>query len=276
VIATKAALKLADYVVTEAGFGADLGAEKFIDIKCRKSGLRPDLVVLVATIRALKFHGGADLKDLTTENLAALEKGVANLERHVNNVRNHYGMPCIVAINHFTSDTDAEIALLKKKIAHHDAPVVVARHWADGGAGAETLAKTAVDVIDRVPADFRLVYEDGDTLWEKMDKVARTIYGASEVTADSKVRAHIRKLQAEGYGHYPVCVAKTQYSFSTDPQLRGAPSGHVVNIREVRLAAGAEFVVMVCGDVMTMPGLPTEPSAAKIDIDGAGKVVGLF
>ncbi len=276
VIATKAALKLADYVVTEAGFGADLGAEKFIDIKCRKSGLRPDLVVLVATIRALKFHGGADLKDLTTENLAALEKGVANLERHVNNVRNHYGMPCIVAINHFTSDTDAEIALLKKKIAHHDAPVVVARHWADGGAGAEALAKTAVDVIDRVPADFRLVYEDGDTLWEKMDKVARTIYGASEVTADSKVRAHIRKLQTEGYGHYPVCVAKTQYSFSTDPLLRGAPSGHVVNIREVRLAAGAEFVVMVCGDVMTMPGLPKEPSAAKIDIDGAGKVVGLF
>ncbi len=276
VIATKAALKLADYVVTEAGFGADLGAEKFIDIKCRKSGLRPDLVVLVATIRALKFHGGADLKELTKENLAALEKGVANLERHVNNVRNHYGLPCVIAINHFTSDTDAEIALLKKKIAHHDAPVVLARHWADGGAGAEALARTAVDVIDRVPADFRLVYDDADTLWEKMDKVAKTIYGASEVTADSKVRAHIRKLQTEGYGHYPVCVAKTQYSFSTDPLLRGAPSGHVVNIREVRLAAGAEFVVMVCGDVMTMPGLPKEPSAAKIDIDGEGKVVGLF
>jgi len=276
VIATKAALKLADYVVTEAGFGADLGAEKFIDIKCRKSGLRPDLAVLVATIRALKFHGGADAKELTRENLPALEKGVANLERHINNVRNHYGLPCVVAINHFSSDTDAEIALLKKKIAHHDAPVVVARHWADGGAGAEELARTVVDVIERVPADFRLVYDDADTLWEKMEKVAKTIYGASEVTADSKVRAQIRKLQTEGYGSYPVCVAKTQYSFSTDPLLRGAPSGHVVNVREVRLAAGAEFVVMVCGDVMTMPGLPSAPSAAKIDIDADGKVVGLF
>ena len=276
VIATKAAMKLADYVVTEAGFGADLGAEKFIDIKCRKSGLRPDLVVLVATIRALKFHGGADLKELTQENLTALEKGVTNLERHVNNVRNHYGLPCVVAINHFTSDTEAEIALLKKKIAHHDAPVVVAKHWADGGAGAEALARTVVDVIDRVPADFRLVYDDADTLWEKMGKVATKIYGASEVTADSKVRAQIKKLQAEGYGHYPVCVAKTQYSFSTDPLLRGAPSGHVVNVREVRLSAGAEFVVMVCGDVMTMPGLPKEPSAGKIDLTPDGKVIGLF
>ena len=276
VIATKAALKLADYVVTEAGFGADLGAEKFIDIKCRKSGLRPDLCVLVATIRALKFHGGAELKELTKENLPALEKGIVNLERHVNNVRNHYGLPCVVAINHFTSDTDAEVALLKKKIAHHDAPVVVARHWAEGGAGAEALARAAVDVIERVPANFRLVYDDDDTLWDKMGKVAKTIYGASEVTADSKVRAQIRKLQAEGYGRYPVCVAKTQYSFSTDPLLRGAPSGHVVNVREVRLAAGAEFVVMVCGDVMTMPGLPKEPSASKIDIGEDGKVVGLF
>jgi formate--tetrahydrofolate ligase len=276
VIATKAALKLADYVVTEAGFGADLGAEKFINIKCRKSGLRPDLAVLVATVRALKFHGGADVGDLTKESLPALEKGVANLERHLNNVRNHYGLPCVVAINHFASDTDAEIALLKKKIAHHDAPVVVARHWADGGAGAEALAQAVVDVIARVPANFRLVYDDADTLWEKIEKVAKAIYGASEVTADSKVRAQIRKLQAEGYGRYPVCVAKTQYSFSTDPLLRGAPSGHVVNIREVRLAAGAEFVVMVCGDVMTMPGLPSAPSAAKIDIDSDGNVVGLF
>jgi len=276
VIATKAALKLADYVVTEAGFGADLGAEKFINIKCRKSGLRPDLTVLVATIRALKFHGGADVKELTKENLPALKKGVANIERHINNVRNHYGLPCVVAINHFSSDTDAEIALLRKKIAHHDAPVVVATHWADGGAGAEALAQAVVDVIARVPADFRFVYDDADTLWVKMEKVAKTIYGASEVTADSKVRARIRGLQTDGYGHYPVCVAKTQYSFSTDPLLRGAPSGHVVNIREVRLAAGAEFVVMVCGDVMTMPGLPSAPSAAKIDIDGDGKVVGLF
>jgi formate--tetrahydrofolate ligase len=276
VIATKAALKLADYVVTEAGFGADLGAEKFIDIKCRKSGLRPDIVVLVATIRALKFHGGVDVKDLTRENLPALEKGVANLERHVNNVRNHYGLPCVIAINHFSSDTTAEITLLQKKIAHHDAPVVVAKHWADGGAGAEALAKLVVDEIARVPADFRLLYDDADTLWQKMEKVATSIYGASEVTADSKVRAQIRRLQTEGYGHYPVCIAKTQYSFSTDPLLRGAPTGHVVNIREVRLAAGAEFVVMVCGDVMTMPGLPKEPSAARIDIDAHGRVVGLF
>ena len=276
VIATKAALKLADYVVTEAGFGADLGAEKFIDIKCRKSGLRPDLCVLVATIRALKFHGGVDVKELTKENLPALEKGIANLERHINNVRNHYGLPCVVAINHFSSDTDAEIALLQKKIAHHDAPVVVAKHWAEGGAGAEALARAVVDVIERIPADVRFIYDDDDTLWDKMGKVAKTIYGASEVTADSKVRAQIRKLQAEGYGHYPVCVAKTQYSFSTDPLLRGAPSGHVVNVREVRLAAGAEFVVMVCGDVMTMPGLPKEPSASKIDIGEDGKVVGLF
>jgi formate--tetrahydrofolate ligase len=276
VVATKAALKLVEYVVTEAGFGADLGAEKFIDIKCRKSGLRPDLVVLVATIRALKFHGGAGVNELTRENLPALEKGVANLERHINNVRTHYGLPCIVAINHFTSDTDAEIALLTKKIAHQEAPVVVATHWADGGAGAEALARTAVDVISRVPADFRLVYDDADTLWEKMHKVATKIYGASEVTADSKVRAQIKRLQTEGYGQYPVCVAKTQYSFSTDPLLHGAPSGHVVNIREVRLAAGAEFVVMVCGDVMTMPGLPKEPSASKIDLTADGKVVGLF
>ena len=276
VIATKAALKLADYVVTEAGFGADLGAEKFIDIKCRKSGLRPDIAVLVATMRALKFHGGVDVKELTKENLPALEKGIANLERHINNVRNHYGLPCVVAINHFSSDTDAEIALLQKKIAHHDAPVVVAKHWAEGGAGAEALARAVVDVIERIPADVRFIYDDDDTLWDKMGKVAKTIYGASEVTADSKVRAQIRKLQAEGYGHYPVCVAKTQYSFSTDPLLRGAPSGHVVNVREVRLAAGAEFVVMVCGDVMTMPGLPKEPSASKIDIGEDGKVVGLF
>jgi formate--tetrahydrofolate ligase len=192
------------------------------------------------------------------------------------NVRNNFGLPCVVAINHFASDTDAEITLLKRKIAHHEAPVVVAKHWAHGGAGAEELARIVVDVIERIPADFRLIYEDDDTLWEKVNKVAKTIYGASEVTADSKVRAHIKMLQSEGYGHYPVCVAKTQYSFSTDPLLRGAPSGHVVNIREVRLAAGAEFVVMVCGDVMTMPGLPKEPSAAKIDITDDGKVVGLF
>ncbi len=276
VIATKAGLKLADYVVTEAGFGADLGAEKFIDIKCRKSGLRPDVVVLVATVRALKFHGGVAVDDLTRENLPAVEKGVANLERHLINVRANYGLPCVVAINHFATDTDAEIALLQRKMAHHDAPVIVARHWADGGAGAEDLARAVVATIERVPADFRFVYDDADTLWDKINKIAKTIYGASEVTADSKVRTRIRQLQADGYGHYPVCVAKTQYSFSTDPLLRGAPSGHVVNVREVRLAAGAEFVVMVCGDVMTMPGLPKVPSAAKIDVMPDGRIVGLF
>ena len=276
VLATQTALKLSDFVVTEAGFGADLGAEKFIDIKCRKSGLRPDAVVIVATIRALKFHGGAELAQLNTENLAALEKGVANLERHVNNVRNHYGLPCVVAINHFTNDTDAEVALLTKKMAHHEAPVVLCRHWAEGGKGAEELAHTVVRLIEKVPGDFKFVYEDSAPLWDKMKAIATKLYGASEITADTKVRTQIKKLQEEGYGHYPICVAKTQYSFSTDPQLRGAPSGHEVNIREVRLAAGAEFIVMVCGDIMTMPGLPKVPSSCKIDLDEQGKVVGLF
>ena len=276
VIATQSALKLCDYVVTEAGFGADLGAEKFIDIKCRKSGLRPHAVVIVATIRALKYHGGVDLKELNKENLAALEKGITNLERHVNNVRNHYGLPCVVSINRFTFDTPAEIELLKKKMAHHEAPVILATHWADGGAGAAEVAKAVVDLIDKVPSNFKYVYEDELPLWDKVKAIATKIYGASEVTADAKVRGQIRKLQEDGYGHYPVCVAKTQYSFSTDPQLRAAPSGHVINVREVRLAAGAEFVVMVCGDIMTMPGLPKIPSAEKIDLTEDGKVIGLF
>ena len=276
VIATQTALKLADYVVTEAGFGADLGAEKFIDIKCRKSGLRPDAVVIVATVRALKYHGGVDLKEVNKENLPALEKGITNLERHVNNVRNHYGLPCVVSINRFNFDTPAEIELLKRKMAHHEAPVILATHWADGGKGAEQVARTVVDLIEKVPSDFKFVYEDSLPLWEKIKTIATKIYGASEVTADAKVRGQIRKLQEDGYGHYPVCVAKTQYSFSTDPQLRAAPSGHVINVREVRLAAGAEFVVMVCGDVMTMPGLPKVPSAEKIDLTDEGKVVGLF
>jgi formate--tetrahydrofolate ligase len=276
VVATQTALKLADYVVTEAGFGADLGAEKFIDIKCRKSGLRPSAVVIVATVRALKYHGGVDLKELNTENLAALEKGIANLERHVNNVRNHYGLPCVVSINNFTADTPAEVELLKKKMAHHNVPVVLARHWAEGGKGAEAVAREVVKIIDTVPSDFKFVYEEAAPLWDKIKAIATKIYGASDVTADAKVRGQIRKLQEDGYGHYPVCVAKTQYSFSTDAQLRGAPSGHVINIREVRLQAGAEFVVMVCGDIMTMPGLPKVPSSEKIDLTDDGKVVGLF
>jgi formate--tetrahydrofolate ligase len=275
VIATQAALKLADYVVTEAGFGADLGAEKFIDIKCRKSGLKPDAVVIVATVRALKYHGGADLKEVNKENLAALEKGIANLERHVNNVRNHYGLPCVVSINRFTFDTAAEIELLKKKMAHHEAPVILATHWGDGGKGAAEVARAVVELIEKVPANFKYVYPDDMPLWDKVKTIATKIYGAGEVTADSKVRNQIKKLQEDGYGRYPVCVAKTQYSFSTDPQLRSAPSGHTLNIREVRLAAGAEFIVMVCGDIMTMPGLPKVPSAEKIDLVD-GKVVGLF
>ncbi len=276
VIATKTALKLADYCVTEAGFGADLGAEKFIDIKCRKAGLKPDAVVIVATIRALKHHGGVDRADYNKENLAALEKGIANLQRHVNNVRNHYGLPCVVSINHFTFDTPAEIELLKKKMAHQEAPVVLATHWADGGKGAEEVARAVVDLIAKVPADFKFVYEDELPLWDKMKAIATKIYGAAEITADSKVRAQIKKLQEDGYGRYPICVAKTQYSFSADAALRGAPSNYSVNIREVRLAAGAEFVVMICGDIMTMPGLPKVPSAEKIDLTEDGKVVGLF
>jgi formate--tetrahydrofolate ligase len=276
VLATKTALKLSDYVVTEAGFGADLGAEKFIDIKCRKSGLRPQAVVIVATIRALKYHGGVELKELNTENLDALAKGVTNLERHVNNIRNHYGLPCIVAINNFTFDTAAEIELLTKKMAHREAPVVVCRHWAEGGKGAEELARTVVDMVDKVPVDFQFVYEDSASLWDKASAIATKLYGATEVTADSKIRTQIKRLQESGYGHYPVCIAKTQYSFSTDPKLRGAPSHHELNIREVRLAAGAEFVVLVCGDMMTMPGLPKAPAATKIDLDENGKVSGLF
>jgi formate--tetrahydrofolate ligase len=277
VIATKTALKLADYVVTEAGFGADLGAEKFVDIKCRKSGLRPDACVIVATIRALKYHGGVDRAALGQENLPALEKGLANLQRHVGNVRDHYGLPCVVAINRFPDDTDAEIERLQAIMASSGVPVVLATHWANGGAGAENLAKAVVGAIDQAGAStMRFVYEDDLSLWDKMKAIATKVYGASDITADTKVRNQIKKLQDDGYGHYPVCVAKTQYSFSTDASLRGAPSGHVVNVREVRLAAGAEFVVMVCGDIMTMPGLPKVPSAEAIDLDAQGRVVGLF
>jgi formate--tetrahydrofolate ligase len=275
VLATATALKLGDYVVTEAGFGADLGAEKFVDIKCRKAGLQPAAVVLVATIRALKYHGGIEVKELGRENLEALAKGIANIERHVNNIRNNYGLPCVVAINHRTEDTDAEVKLLQDKMAHHGAKVILARHWAEGGKGAVELAHEVVRLCEQ-PTDFKFVYDEKDTLWDKMKAIATKIYGASDITADSKVRTQIKKLQDSGYGHYPICVAKTQYSFSTDPQLRGAPSGHVVNIREVRLAAGAEFVVMICGDIMTMPGLPKVPSAVNIDVTDDGKITGLF
>jgi len=274
VVATRSAMKLVDYVVTESGFGADLGAEKFIDIKCRMSGLRPNAAVIVATIRALKYHGGIDVKQVNREDVGALEKGLVNLERHVDNVQNVYGIPCVVSINRFSFDTPAEIELLQSKMKKMGVPVVLATHWGDGAKGAAELAKLVVALCEK-PNRFSYVYDDHDTLWDKMGKIARKVYRASAVTADSKVRNQIKKLQDEGYGHYPVCVAKTQYSFSTDPQLRAAPSGHVVNIREVRLAAGAEFVVMICGDVMTMPGLPKVPAASKIDLVD-GKVVGLF
>jgi formate--tetrahydrofolate ligase len=274
VIATQSALKLADYVVTEAGFGADLGAEKFLDIKCRKSGLRPSAAVIVATMRALKYHGGVDVKEVNKENVAALEKGFINLERHVENVSKVYGLPCVVSFNRFTYDTPAEIELVKAKVQKLGVPFVMANHWAEGGKGAAELARIVVGLCEQ-PARPSFVYDDADTLWEKISKIAKKVYRASEVTADAKVRAQIKKLQEDGYGHYPVCVAKTQYSFSTDAALRGAPSNHVLNIREVRLAAGAEFVVMICGDIMTMPGLPKVPSAAKIDLID-GKVVGLF
>ncbi|HEX4960526.1 MAG TPA: formate--tetrahydrofolate ligase [Thermoanaerobaculia bacterium] len=274
VIATRTALKLADYVVTEAGFGADLGAEKFVDIKCRKAGLSPAAAVVVATVRALKFHGGVELKNLTQEDLGALEKGLANLERHVENVERHYGIPCVVAINRFFSDTDAELALIGARMAKMGVRSAVANHWAEGGKGAADLARIVIDLCER-SASVRFVYDDADPLWEKMEKIAHKIYRAVAVTAEPKVKEQIARLQEE-YGHYPVCVAKTQYSFSTDPQRKGAPEGHTINVREVRLAAGAEFVVMICGDVMTMPGLPKAPSARLIDIGDDGKVVGLF
>jgi formate--tetrahydrofolate ligase len=274
VIATQSALKLADYVVTEAGFGADLGAEKFIDIKCRKSGLRPSAAVIVVTVRAMKYHGNAELSELTQENLSALEKGLVNLERHVENITKVYQVPCVVSINQFLSDTPAEIDLIKKRMQALGVKVVIASHWAHGGKGAKELAEEVVKLCD-TPSQMQFVYDESDSLWDKINKIAKKVYRASEVTADSKIRAQIQALQDQGYGDYPVCVAKTQSSFSTDPKLRGAPSNHVINVREVRLAAGAQFIVMVCGDIMTMPGLPKVPSADKIDLID-GKVVGLF
>lgn len=274
VVATRAALKLADYVVTEAGFGADLGAEKFLDIKCRKSGLRPSAAVIVATVRALKYHGGAALADLTREDLSSLERGLVNLERHIDNVRNVYGIPCVVSINRFDADTEAEIAMIRERVSSLGVQVVLATHWRDGSAGAADLAEVVVGLCAQ-PSEPTFVYQDSDTLWEKMTKIATRVYRAEAVTADAKVRAQIDQLQAAGYGQLPVCVAKTQSSFSTDPSRRGAPNGHTVNVREVRLSAGAGFVVMICGDVMTMPGLPKVPAATRIDLVD-GRVVGLF
>ena len=274
VLATTAALRMADYVVTEAGFGADLGAEKFINIKCRKAGLQPAAAVLVATVRALKYHGGADLKSLSQKNLVALKKGIPNIERHALNIRNHYGLSCVVAINHRTEDSDEEITLLMDELAQKGFKVILARHWSEGGKGATELANEVVRMCEE-PSNFKFLYQDSDSIWDKMKAIATKIYGASDISANAKVRGEIQKLQ-ELYGHYPVCVAKTQYSFSTDPSLLGAPTNHVVNIREVRLAAGAEFIVMVCGDIMTMPGLPKVPGACNIDVGLDGKISGLF
>ena len=276
VIATKASLKLADYVVTEAGFGADLGAEKFLDIKCRKAGLKPSVVVLVATIRALKYHGGCPKEDFGKEGCNYLKKGLVNLERHVKNLKEHYGLPVVVGINGFASDTDAERKILKDKSDELEVPIVSSTHHANGGEGAKELAEKVVQVIDDAENNFKYLYEDDLDLWTKMETIAKNIYGASGISAPTNIKKQIEELQANGYGKYPVCVAKTQYSFSTDPTLRGAPSGHEIVIREVRLAAGAEFIVMVCGDIMTMPGLPKVPAAEKIDLDQDGNIIGLF
>ena len=276
VIATKLGLKLAEYVVTEAGFGADLGAEKFIDIKCRKSGLKPAACVVVATIRALKYHGGVEVADLGKEDLLALERGLANLHKHVENVTQHYGLACVVALNRFSNDTDAELALVRKHLAKQGVHVVLAEHWAKGGAGAEDLACEVVRLIEDAHSQMTFVYDDTDNLWEKMRKVATKVYAAADIFAPRRLLVQIEQLQAEGYGHYPICVAKTQYSFSTDATARGAASGHIINVRAVRLCAGAEFIVMICDDIMTMPGLPKEPCATRIDIDDEGVVSGLY
>lgn len=275
VIATKAALKLADYVVTEAGFGADLGAEKFFDIKCRKAGLKPDCVVIVATIRALKMHGGVAKDDLKKENLEALEKGFANLEKHIENVRKFH-VPVVVAVNRFSSDTDDEIALLKRLCSTASAECVMADHWALGGKGAEELAETVVKTIDTKPADFQPLYPDDMSLWDKTRTIAQEIYGAEDITAPKSVRDKFAELEKQGFGKFPICVAKTQYSFTTNPDAKGVPLGHTIPIREVRLSAGAEFVVVICGDIMTMPGLPRVPAANNIELAADGRISGLF
>jgi len=274
VLATKTALKLADYVVTEAGFGADLGAEKFIDIKCRKSGIHPSATVLVATVRAIKYHGGAELSNLTQEDISALDKGLVNLERHVENMTKVFNLPCVVAINKFTSDTPAEIELILQRMKKLNVKTILSSHWSDGSKGAVDLAKTVVELCENSNQKMQYAYEENDTLIEKINKIAKKIYRASEITMDDKVKAQIENLQKTGYGHFPICVAKTQSSFSIDPKLRGAPSNHSIAIREIRLSAGAEFIVIICGSIMTMPGLPKVPSAEKINYIN-GKIIGL-
>ncbi|MGA8967789.1 MAG: formate--tetrahydrofolate ligase [Pseudolabrys sp.] len=275
VLATTTALKLADYVVTEAGFGADLGGEKFIDIKCRKADLTPDCVVLVATIRALKMHGGVKKEDLKSENLKALEAGMANLQRHVENVKK-FGLPAVISINRFSADTDAEIALVKEKCKALGVEALMADHWAMGGAGAADVAKAVVKVIDEGKSKLKFLYPDDMPLFEKIETIAREIYRAKNVTADKSVKDQLKTWEDMGYGKLPICVAKTQYSFSTNPDSKGAPADHTINVREVRLSAGAEFVVAICGEIMTMPGLPKVPAADAIDVNAQGQIVGLF
>ncbi len=275
VIATRAALKMADYVITEAGFGADLGAEKFFNIKCRKAGLKPDAAVLVATIRALKMHGGVAKNDLATENIAAIRKGLENLKRHVENLRK-FGVEEVVAINRFPTDTDAEIQCVVEECGKLGVRAIEATHWADGGAGAAELARHVVHMVEGRSSGFHPLYNDDISLWTKIQIIAEEIYGASEVVADQKVRDQIRMFQDQGVGHYPVCMAKTQYSFSTDPNLKGIPHDHVVPIREVRLSNGAEFLLVICGEIMTMPGLPRVPAANHIEVDNNDLIQGLF
>ena len=274
VVATKTALKLADYVVTEAGFGADLGAEKFFDIKCRKAGLAPDVVVLVATARALKMHGGASKSDLSSENVAAVQAGLDNLGRHLRNIT-QYGVPVAVAINRFTADTDGELSAISRFCSEFGVEVFNCTHWSDGGAGTEALAAHVAKLADSGRSQFRTLYDDKLSLWEKARCVARNIYGADDIIADKKIRAQFDDYNKD-YGHFPVCMAKTQYSFSTDPNLLGAPSGHMVPIREIRLSAGAEFLVVICGEIMTMPGLPRVPAANNISVNEQGEIEGLF
>ncbi len=275
VIATKAGLKLADYVVTEAGFGADLGAEKFLNIKCRKSGIKPDCVVIVATIRALKMHGGLGKDELKNENFSALKKGLVNLERHINNTRK-FGIPVTIAINHFITDTDKEMKTLLDFCKTQGVKASKCTHWSNGGEGAKELAENVVEICKDNQTTFKYLYEDSLSLFKKIEKIAQEIYHASEVVADTKVRQQLKDFEEKGYGKLPVCIAKTQYSFSTDPNLKGAPTGHVLPVREVRLSSGAEFVVVVCGEIMTMPGLPRVPAADSIKLNDKGEIEGLF
>jgi len=275
VVATKTALKLADYVVTEAGFGADLGAEKFCDIKCRQAGLTPSAAVVVATMPALRYHGGAAKKALAEPNLDAVRRGLENLRRHVDNLRNHFGLPCVVALNRFDSDTAEELALVDAVAEKYGILIVPATHWADGGEGAVPLAKAVVDVIENTPAEFRHLYPNDMSLWEKVETIATKIYGAASVTGDATIKRQIAKLEAQGFGHLPVCIAKTQFSFSTDATAVGLADGHTLHVREVRISAGAGFIVVICGDIMTMPGLPKKPSACGIDLDENGMITGL-